>query len=182
MPTPMKRYVHKGFTLIELLIVILIVSMVYFLGFRGVELDKKKPKALTPLNLKENIVNSEWFNGHATLLCVDKCSTCYLRRDVSSPFQEYTNRISLKDVQAYTLDARDSLVRIEYERFHDKKICLKMDFYDNGSSTQIILKQDENTYFLPAYFGTEKHFDSPDDAKEYWLKNSRLVADSGDFY
>jgi hypothetical protein len=156
--------------------------MVYFLGFSGVEVNKKKPKALTPLNLKKNIVNSEWFSGHATLLCINKCKTCYLRKDISSTFQKYSNGIDLSNIKAYTLNARDSLVPIKYERFNDKKICLKMDFYDNGSSTQIILKNDKETYFLPAYFGDPKIFDSPEDAQDYWLENSRLVSDSGDYY
>ena len=41
-----KRYEgRKGFSLIELLIVILLVSIVYFLGFEGVEMGKKKPKS-----------------------------------------------------------------------------------------------------------------------------------------
>ena len=39
---------HKGFTLIELLIVILIVSIVYFLGFEEFELGKPKPKPQPP--------------------------------------------------------------------------------------------------------------------------------------
>jgi len=179
---PQRPVLRKGFTLIELLIVILIVSIVYFLGFSGVEINQKKPKALTPLNLKTNIVNSEWFNGHATLLCTNKCKTCYLRRDISSSFQEYSNSIDLSNIKAYTINASDNLILIEYERFKDKKICLKMEFYDNGSSTQIILKNDENTYFLPAYFGEAKVFDSPEDAREYWLENSRLISDSGDYY
>jgi prepilin-type N-terminal cleavage/methylation domain-containing protein len=177
-----KRVFHKGFTLIELLIVILIVSMVYILGFHGVELNKNTPKTLTPLNLKENIINSKWFNGHATLICVNKCHSCYLRDDISTPFQKYTNAINLKHIQAYTLDNNNNLMRIEYERFHDKKICLKMDFYNNGSSTQLILKQDKDIYFLPAYFDKAKHFTSIDDAKEYWLRYTRVLSDSGDYY
>lgn len=182
MPTSKCPHTSKGFTLIELLIVILIVSLVYALGLSGVEFNKKKAKTLTPLNLKKNIVNSEWFNGHATLLCINKCKTCYLRRDVGSTFQEYSSPIDLHHIKAYTLNARDSLVRVEYERYKDKKICLKMDFYDNGSSTQIILQDDKGTYFLPAFFGAPREFSSPDDAKEYWLANSHLASDSGDFY
>jgi len=182
MPRLPRPTLRKGFTLIELLIVILIVSTVYFLGFSGVEINKQKPKALTPLNLKVNIVKSEWFNGHATLLCINKCKTCYLRKDISSSFQTYSDGIDLSDIEAYTLDESDHLVRIEYERFNDKKICLKIEFYDNGSSTQIILKNDQGTYFLPAYFGEPTAFESPDDAQEYWLANSRLVSDSGDYY
>lgn len=178
-----KRYkARKGFSLIELLIVILIVSIVYFLGFEGVDIGNPKPKALTPLNLKSNIVSSELFSGQATLLCIDKCRSCYLRRDVSSDFQEYTSPIDLTNIQAYTLDGQDALVPVEYGRYQDKKICLIMDFYNNGSSTQIILENDTGAYFLPAFFGEPQVFPSPEEAKEYWLRNSTAVSDSGAFY
>lgn len=178
-----KRYrIHKGFTLIELLIVILIVSMVYFLGFSDIEMTKKQPKALSPLNLKSTIVDSEWFNGHLTLLCVDNCKTCLLRNDISSAYQPYNNNIDLSNIKAYAIDASDSLVRIEYERYDDKKICLKMDFYPNGSSTQIILENDKGTYFLPAYFEEPKEFSSPEDAQDYWPENTKLVSDNGAFH
>ena len=178
-----KRYeMHKGFSLIELLIVILIVSIVYFLGFEGIEIGKKKPKVLTPLNLKSNIVSSELFSGQATLLCINQCRSCYLRRGVSSGFQEYTSPINLTNTEAYTIDEDESLTRIEYGRYQDNKICLIMDFYNNGSSTQIILKNNEGTYFLPAFFGEPKEFSSLEEAEEYWLRNSTAVSDSGEFF
>jgi prepilin-type N-terminal cleavage/methylation domain-containing protein len=178
-----RRYsINKGFSLLELLIVILIVSMVYFLGFEGVEIGKEKPKALTPLNLKYNIVSSELFRGEGTLLCIDHCRACYFRSDVSSPFEEYTSPIDLTNIQAHTLDRYDALTRIEYGRYQDQKICLVMDFFKNGSSTQIILKNDEGSYFLPSFFGDPQLFSSPEEAKEYWLRNSTLASDSGAFY
>ena len=178
-----KRYsVNKGFSLLELLIVILIISMVYFLGFEGVEIGKQKPKALTPLNLKSNIVSSELFRGEGTLLCIDNCRSCYFRSDISSPFEEYTSPIDLTNIQAYTLDRYDALTRIEYGRYQDQKICLVMDFFKNGSSTQIILKNDEGSYFLPSFFGDPQKFSTPEEAKEYWLRNSTLASDSGAFY
>jgi prepilin-type N-terminal cleavage/methylation domain-containing protein len=173
---------QKAFTLIELLIVILIVSMVYFLGFSDVDMGKKKPKALTPLNLKKSIVTSELFVGHTTLLCLDKCKTCLLRGDIGSPYHAYANTIDLSDIKAYTVDESDNLAEIQYERYNDKKICLKMDFYSNGSSTQIILENTKGTYYLPAYFDEPKEFKSPEDAKEYWIHNAHLVSDSGEFY
>jgi len=177
-----KCHAHKGFSLIELLIVIGVIGTVYAIGLSTFKLNKPKAKALTPLNLKKSIVHSKSFQGQATLLCVDKCKKCYLRKDISSSFQAYTNKIDLTGIKAYTIDERDSLRKIEYERFNDKKICLIMDFYNNGSSTQIILENKEGAYFLPAFFGEAKKFDSPDDAKEYWLKKSHLVSNSGDFY
>ncbi|MGB5506160.1 MAG: prepilin-type N-terminal cleavage/methylation domain-containing protein [Sulfurovum sp.] len=178
-----KRYeLRKGFSFLELLIVILIVSMVYFLGFEGVEMGKNKPKALTPLNLKSNIISSELFYGKGTLLCIDQCRSCYFRQGISSAFEEYTSPVDLTNIEAYTIDEYDSLSRIEYGRYQDKKICLIMDFFNNGSSTQIILKNDKGTYFLPAFFGEPQKFTSPQEAKEYWLENSALVSGSGDFY
>lgn len=173
---------RRGFSLIELLVVILIVSIVYFLGFDGIEIGKPKPKALTPLNLKSTIVSSEFFSGQGSLLCINKCRSCYLRQDVSSAFQEYTNPIDLGDIEAYTIDNQDSLTRIEYGRYQDEKICLQMDFYNNGSSTQIILKNDTGSYFLPAFFAEPQKFASPEEAKEYWLRNNTAMSDSGEFY
>jgi hypothetical protein len=57
-----------------------------------------------------------------------------------------------------------------------------MDFYNNGSSTQIILENEKGAYFLPAFFGEAKQFDSPEDAKDYWLERSHLVSSSGEYY
>ena len=182
MPKTRREKLVKGFTLIELLIVIIIISLVYYLGFSGMENIKSKPKALTPVNLKSSIVNAELFSGEATLLCIDNCKTCYLRKDISSPFEAYENTIDLKGLQVYTLDSRDSLQRVEYGRYQDEKVCLSMHFYPNGSSSQVILKQKDKVYFLPAYFGEPARFDSLEDAKAYWLQNTQAVANSGDFY
>ncbi len=182
MTYPKRDNTHKGFSLMELIIVIFIISLVYYLGFSGVELGKQRPKALTPLNLKETITSSELFSQKATLMCVNKCKQCYLRKGISSPFKAYESKIDLSNIKAYTIDESDSLVQIEYERYNDQKICLIMDFYANGSSTQLILEDEENAYFLPAFFGQAKKFGSVEDAKDYWLEKSRRVSNSGDFY
>jgi prepilin-type N-terminal cleavage/methylation domain-containing protein len=173
---------HDAFTLIELLIVILIVSLIYYFGFSGFDISKPKPRALTPLNLTSTIQNAEWFNGHATLLCVNHCKTCYLRRDIRAKFQPYKNPIDLAGVVPYTIDERDDLQEIEYGRYDDQPICLVMDFYDNGSATQIILKQRTYAYFLPAFFGKPKRFDAIEDAKAYWLRYDQMLSDRGDYY
>jgi prepilin-type N-terminal cleavage/methylation domain-containing protein len=173
---------HKGFSLVELLIVIIIISIVYFLGFSGIERSSAKVKALTPLNLKSSMLKSELFQGEATLLCINKCRSCYMRKDINSPFEAYEQGIDLKNMEVYTLDARDSLQRIEYGRYQDKKICLMLNFYANGSSTQLILKNQDAVYFLPAFFDEPQKLDTLEEAKELWLKNTRLVANSGEFY
>jgi len=172
----------KGFSLIELLIVILIISLVYFLGFSNIEKQDNTPKALTPVNLKSTIMKSEFFQGEATLLCIDECRSCYMRKDINAPFEAYENSVDLNGVEAYSLDKDDNLLHLEYGRYQDQKVCLVLHFYPNGSSTQVILKQNEAVYFLPAFFDEPQKMDSLAEAKTLWLENSQLVDNSGDFY
>jgi len=174
--------IRKAFSLVELLIVILIISLVYFLGFSNIEKVSNKPKALTALNLKSSIVKSGIFQGEGSFVCIDKCRSCYLRKNINSPFEAYENPIDLKNIDAYTLDARDTLQKIEYGRYQDEKICLALQFYRNGSSTQIILKQDNDVYFLPAFFDEAQKVASLEEAKALWLKYNPLIANKGDFY
>jgi len=173
---------HQGFSLIELLIVIIIISVVYYLGFSGIENSSSKPKALTPVNLKSSIINDALFQGEGTFLCIDECRSCYLRKDINSPFEAYENSIDLTGTQVYTLDSRDALLHLEYGRYQDEKICLFMHFYPNGSSTQLILKQKDDVYFLPAYFGETQKVESLGEAKTLWLSDALLVKNHGDFY
>ncbi len=183
MPHTTPPRMHNGFSLIELLIVILIISIVYFLGFEGVTLGESRPKALTPLNLKSSITQHDALHGaEATLLCVDKCHTCYLRRGEGGSFVPYKHAIDLNAIEPYTLDSNDALRHLEYGRYNDQKVCLKIDFYRNGSSTQLILKSPKGVYFLPAFFGEPQVVETLEDAQELWLKNTQLVANSGDFY
>ena len=172
----------KGFSLIELLIVILIISLVYFLGFSNIEKQDNTPKALTPINLKTTILKSELFQGEGTLLCINECRSCYMRKDINAPFEAYESSVDLSGVEAYMLNKDDTLLPLEYGRYQDQKVCLVLHFYPNGSSTQVILKQNEDVYFLPAFFDEPQKMDSLAEAKAFWLENSQQVANSGDFY
>jgi prepilin-type N-terminal cleavage/methylation domain-containing protein len=173
---------RKGFTLIELLIVILIVGIVYALGFSDIDMDTPQAKALSPLNLKSVLTSEENFKGQLSLLCINDCKSCFLRRSLSGDYTEYDSGIDLSQIKAYTINHNDNLIRIQYERYKDEPICLKMDFYPNGSSTQIILQDAENAYLLPSYFDEPMKFTDREEAKNHWLENARLVADNGEFY
>lgn len=178
-----KRFdLRRGFSLIELLIVIFLISLIYFLGFQGVEFDKPKPKALTPLNLKSTLLQNPKFQGKGTFMCINECQKCYWRSDIQAPFEPYESPIALLPLEVYTLDEENALRKIEYERYQDQKVCLLINFYANGSSTPLILEDEKGSYFLPAFFEEPMRFESSDDAKEYWVKKSNLVSHEGDFY
>jgi prepilin-type N-terminal cleavage/methylation domain-containing protein len=176
---PKKR---QGFTLIELILVIFIVGLIYAVGFSKFEITSSKPKALSPLNLKEVLQGSKLFRDQITLLCVNECKSCLLREGIHGAFAPYESGIDLTNIKAYIIDREDSLLALRYERYDDQPICLKFDIYPNGSSTQLILEDEKRSYFLPSYFDAPQAFDTLDDAKEYWLERTKMVSNQGDFY
>ncbi len=173
---------RSAFTLLELLIVMVIVGIVYSVGFSRFKLYTPPLKALTPLDLKQTIMHNKGFKGHGTLLCVDECTKCYVREDISQPYVAYDGGVSLKGTKSYTLDADGSLVKMRYGRYDDKDVCFMMDFFPNGSSTQLIIQQKDRAYFLPAFFSKPKEFSSVEDAKEYWLADEKRLKDAGSYY
>lgn len=173
---------RKGFTLFELLIVIFLLLLLYMLVFGYFQKTEKKPKPLTPLTLKSTLQESGKLIDHTTLLCIDKCKSCYLRQGSQNSFELYEEPIQLEGMEVYTIDSEDALVQVEYGRYQDKKVCLKLDFYPNGSSTKAILKTKEGVYYLPSYFGEPKTFESIEKAKDFWLKEAQLASGEGDFY
>ena len=173
---------RNAFTLIELIIVIAILSLVLFLGVEGFSLDKHKPKALTIENLKERIIGSKLFKGQATLLCVNECKECYLRSTLGGSFTKIEAPSALRDIEVYILDEDDNPTKVEYGRYNDKKVCLVMEFYPNGSSTKLILKNDEGAYLMPSFFGKPTRFESVEEAAEYWVEQSAAMRDSGAYY
>jgi prepilin-type N-terminal cleavage/methylation domain-containing protein len=173
---------RSAFSLLELLVVIMIVSMVYYLGFEGVKTEKKRVEALTPDTLKTTLIKSEAFEGEATLLCGDQCKQCYWRASQVGVFHPYKNKIDLENLKVYTVDKNDLPVLVKPGRYHDRKICLKMDFYQNGSTTQMIIENQKGIYFLPSYFGEPKKAASLEEAKVLWTQARRAAEGHGDFY
>ena len=180
--SPKQSSIHRGFSLMELLLVIFIISLVYFLGFSSIEKSEKRKVLITPLNLKKEVMQNSSFEGEGTLLCTDKCRTCYLRKDISSPFKEIEGALSLGRLEVYMVNHRDELYKHDYGRYQDHRICLLVDFYHNGSSTPLILKNDEGIYYLPAFFGTPKEVRSLDEAKNLWLAHTNELKDQGGYY
>ena len=178
----MRAKYHKGFSLLELLIVILILSIVYFLGFDGLSINKPKQKALTPLTLQSTLSSMFPLGGKSTFICTNHCTKCYWRSGLQMPFEPYEQSINLGDIKAYTIDSEDTLTPIEYGRYNDNPICLMVEVYPNGSTTQLIIEDSRQSYFLPSFLGEPRIFASTNEAKEYWVQKSEALYGSGDFY
>ncbi len=172
----------RGFSLLELLLVIFIISLVYYLGFEALGKPEKKPPLLSPKNLTLSIRHAPFFHGKGTLICTDRCTQCYFRESIASPFRQYRGETDLKGTVAYWIDADRTVHLLDYGHYQNKKVCLKIDFFANGSNTPVILKQNNKVYYIPSYFGPVKTFVSLAEAKNYRLRTALPIERQGDFY
>ena len=173
---------HRGFSLLELLLVIFIISIVYFLGFSGIEKPSQEKKALSPLTIKRTLMKETSSTELGTLLCPKPCKECYFRPSMKAPFKPYKGHIDLPELEVYTIDGSENLQELEFGRYNDHKICLYMNFYPNGSTTPLILKTKKGVFYLPAYFGEPVQTESLEEAQELWMAHAHALDHQGDFY
>ena len=180
--TPAEEPMRKGFSLLELLLVIFIISLVYFLGFEGFDKPKASDTPLTIENLKSNLVQSGKVTQGGIFLCTGQCDSCYYKNASDTTFKPYEGKIALTGTEAYFFNAQNALQKAEFGRFQDQKICLIIQFYPNGSSSRLILKNDKAVYLLPSYLGTAHTFKSLDEAQHFLTENTKTHLRNGDFY
>lgn len=70
----------------------------------------------------------------------------------------------------------------EQGRIDDKKICLRYHLYPNGSTTEMIISNNQGIYYLPSYFGKAKKVTDIEEAKSLWIKDKYNLKDSGLYY
>ena len=166
----------KGFTLIELLIVIAVISLFGFLVFDFLKKTETRKESYTVQNLQKVLKDQ----GDTELICINKCTQCFIRTPGSEALQETAS--DLEEIHAYTVDKNNNPQKIEFGRLKDHPICLRYRHYANGSNTQIILESEEKFYYFPSYFGTISVHDSAEDAVEAWIKNTEIPKSRGNYY
>jgi len=175
---PEKVSTHKAFSLIELLIVIAIISLFGFLVFSGLKKsESKKNDTLSIAKLKDA---SRHINSDKELVCIKKCKECFFSPFGSSKMQAAPTL--LKPLIVYTLDKNNNPQEIDFGRVGDEKICLRFKYYQNGSSSQMIIESEDKFYYFPSYFNDVQRTDTLEEATNKWLKNSEILTNRGDFY
>ncbi|HIP51861.1 MAG TPA: type II secretion system protein [Campylobacterales bacterium] len=173
---------HKGFSLLELIVVVLIVSLIGFLVFSSAIKQQQKVKILDPTTLPSTLRESFKGQGDIELFCIKKCEECYIIQ--GGNISPYDGGISFgQDVETHLLDDDNHFVEIDdLGRVKDKKVCLRYHLYANGSTTQMVIVNNQGIYFLPSYFGKAQKVADMEEAKELWVKEDYSLKDSGSFY
>lgn len=172
----------KAFTLLELIVVIFIITLVGAMMFSSLRKEEKKVKVLDSSTLPSEFRKTFKGQGDVELFCIKKCTECYIVQH--NQIIAYDGGIQFgKDLEIHKLDDDNQFVKIdELGRVKDKKICLRYHLYANGSTTQMVIKNDSGIYYLPSFFGKAKKVVDMDEAKELWIKENYNLRDSGSFY
>jgi prepilin-type N-terminal cleavage/methylation domain-containing protein len=173
---------RRGFSLIELIVVVLIVSLIGFLVFSSAIKQQTKIEVLDPSTLPKTLRKTFRGQGDVELFCIKKCQECYIIQN--SKISAYDGGIDFgKELEVHLLDDDNHFVHIdELGRVKDKKVCLRYHLYANGSTSQMVIKNNKGIYYLPSYFGKAKKVEDMEEAKELWIKDEYNLRDSGSFY
>ena len=178
----MQTTARSGFSLLELIVVVLIVSLIGFLVFSSAIKQQTKKDVLDPSTLPSTFRNSFKGQGDVELLCIKECKECYVVQGQQiSPYDggiEFGNNVKI-----HKLDNDNHFVELdELGRLKDEEISLRFHLYPNGSTTQMVISNDQGIYYLPSYFGKAKQVKEMDEAKALWIKEQYDVKDSSSFY
>ena len=160
----------SGFTLVELLLAIFIVSLFAYFVFATPSSVQKPKEKITVSNLPTYLQKN--LNGEGELVCIKNCKECYYITNHSTP-QSAPLPIPVDVVAEYILDKHGNPQKLDLGRFRDKKVCMRLRHYKNGSISQVILELKEGAYFIPSYFGEGKVFDSVSQAANWWLEDTQ---------
>ena len=170
----------KGFTLIELLIVILIISIFYFLVSASFKRDKKERQTILKIeNIREYPLKDLPKNG-AELICINSCKNCFVYN--LDNFKESQIKSDLSKLEVYIPSRNGDSQRAKFGRYRDSKVCLRFRYYPNGSTDTMIIHTKDRYYYIPSYFGKIESFDSLSDASDKYSQIRGKFTDKGDYY
>ena len=172
----------KAFTLIELIIVILIISLVGFMVFSEVVKQEQKVDTLKISNLSSTLRSLFQSDEDIEFFCIEKSTDCYIAKGAN--ISPYEGNIAFGTaLTIYKMDKDNHLVPIEeFGRIKDKKITFRYTLYANGSSTKMVLENNQGLYYFPSYFGEAQEVEDLEEAKELWTKPQYNIKDSGNYY
>lgn len=168
-----------AFTLLELLIVILLISIFYYLVSGSFKRDNKSEVILSLDNIRQYPLN-KLPNLGAELVCINDCQNCYIYNYTTQ--QSIAIKSSIPKLKAYILNRQGEAVHINFGRINDKPICLRFRYYPNGSSSELIIFANNEYYYLPPYFGKIEKFSSLSDAIDRYNWVEGKFTDKSDYY
>jgi competence protein ComGC len=140
----------KTFTLFELIIVVILISIVYYISISNINIKQNSVNAITLINLKQTLKNMD-FKNKIEIKCIDsKDVECLIFKDdiiqekkIYGLFKKCPT-VYKYSIQQQTIDFED----VELDKLERYSICFEFILNKDGKSSQIIVDTQDNVYIF----------------------------------
>lgn len=173
--------VYKAFTLIELIIVILLISLVYFLVFSSFDLKKNQKKDLQIKDLKTYLLNNFSYENNLKFVCLDYESfPCYIFIDNALNEKVKIENLFMKEprVYEYTKELKDfylNEVKIENITY---QTVFEIEFNKDYKHKDLVLEVENKVYLFNSISNIVKEYKSTNEILDEFYDKSIEVKDA----
>lgn len=139
---------NKAFTLFELIVVVILVSIVYYITFSNLDKKQNKLDTITLTNIKEKLLEYD-FDSKIAIKCLNNDNIdCLLIIDNAIQKEKIENLFSnCPNVYEYSKD----IIKIDYEdleleELRKVEVCFEFEVSKNQNSSQIIVESSNEVY------------------------------------
>ncbi len=168
--------IKRGFTLFELLVVIILISIVYFLVIPS-GLGAKKDRAIFKFENLKTYLSSFDKSAKVTLICIRECKKCY----VFYKDKQVETGVINRELRAYTYnngyldDAKFSAPKY-FDAYEN--ICFKYSVDPKRNiGDEVFVKYGQKVYYFSPYFQKTKIFDSLSEASDFYTNGLEKLKD-----
>ncbi len=143
-----RKIIKKAFTLIELIIVIVLVSIIYYMTLSNFSMKQKNMDATTLTNLKQTLLKLN-FEDKVSLKCInDEKIDCLVFIDGKKQDEKITELFkSCPDVYKYSKQQEKiEFNDLELEQLERFEICFEFEVYKDGHSSQLIVDTHDGVF------------------------------------
>ena len=171
---------NKAFTLFELIVVVILVSIVYYITFSNLDIKQKKLNTITLTNIKQKLLEYD-FNSNIAIKCLNNENIdCLLIVDNLIQQEKIENLFkSCPNVYEYSKD----IIQIEYldlelDQFKTADVCFEFEVSKNQNSSQIIVETSNDVYIYDNISLKPKKLKFINDVSFYFEEKENEVRDA----
>jgi len=176
------KRVKQSFTLIELIIVIILISISYYLIFSNSNFKIEKQKnSVSLLNVKEYLIKNYEFENELSLLCIIDDLSCYIKIDGIINEEEKLESFFKSKPDVYKYQKEEEL--IDYESIDigniSQDVIFELKINSDYKSNEIIVDTlNEKVYLFNSIFNEVKVYPSLQEVFETFNTNQLEVQDA----
>ena len=174
--------VKKSFTLIELIIVIILISISYYLVFSSSNFKiNTNSEKISFSNIKEYLIKNFEFKNSLSLVCIDENLVCYIKVDDEiNPELKLENLFQTKpDIYEYTKDQELLFFNSISINNITQDVFFKFEINSDYKSKDVIVDTlEDKVYLFNSLFEQAKVFDSLNELFETFNLNKIEVQDA----